>query len=67
MPPLCNGHAVPSGATAGAILRVKARGVPHINDKGKRGDALVKLVIMMPKKLSRDAENLVKKLKEEGL
>jgi molecular chaperone DnaJ len=58
---------IPSGATAGKILRVKNRGVPHIHDKGKRGDALIKLVIMMPKKLSRNAEDLVKKLKEEGL
>ncbi len=58
---------IPAGATAGEILRVKGRGVPHVHDKGKRGDALVKIVIMMPKKLSRGAEDLVKKLKEEGL
>jgi molecular chaperone DnaJ len=58
---------IPHGAAAGEILRIKNRGVPHIHEKNKRGDVLIKLVIAMPKKLSRDAENLIKKLQEEGL
>ena len=58
---------IPHGASAGEILRIKNRGVPHLHEKNKRGDVLIKLVIAMPKKLSRDAENLVKKLQEEGL
>ena len=58
---------IPGGATAGEILRIKGRGVPHLHEKSKRGDVLIKLVIVMPKKLSKDAEMLVKKLKEEGL
>jgi molecular chaperone DnaJ len=58
---------VPSGAQTGEILRVKGRGVPHIHDKGRRGDVLVKLNIHMPKKLSRKAMELVEGLQEEGL
>lgn len=55
------------GASFGEILRVKGRGVPHVHDKGRRGDVLVKLSIAMPKKLSRKALAYVEGLKEEGM
>lgn len=58
---------IPSGAQTGEILRVKGRGVPHIHEKGRRGDILVKLSIHMPKKLSRKAMELVEGLQNEGL
>lgn len=58
---------IPAGVSAGEILRVRGRGVPHIHENNKRGDILVKLTIVMPKKLSKKAEDLVSKLKEEGL
>lgn len=58
---------VPAGVSAGEVLRVKSRGVPHVHDKTKRGDVLVKLDIAMPKKLSKVAMKLVEGLKEEGL
>lgn len=58
---------VPAGASTGEILRVRSRGVPHIHDKGKRGDVLVKLNILMPKKLSKKATAFIEGLKEEGL
>ncbi len=55
------------GASHGEVLRVKGRGVPHVHEKGRRGDVLVKLSIAMPKKLSRKALAFVEGLKEEGL
>ncbi len=55
------------GASAGEILRVRGRGVPSVHDKIKRGDALVKLDIIMPKKLTKKAMKLVEEMKEEGL
>lgn len=58
---------VPAGAENGEILRVKGRGVPHVHEKGRRGDVLVKLKIHMPKKLSKKAMALVEGLQEEGL
>lgn len=58
---------VPSGAQAGEILRVRSRGVPHLHEKNKRGDVLVKLHINMPKKLSKKAMSFIDGLKEEGL
>jgi molecular chaperone DnaJ len=58
---------VPAGASTGEILRVRGRGVPHIHEKNKRGDVLIKLSIVMPKKLSRKAMDLIKSLQEEGI
>lgn len=55
------------GATHGEVMRVKGRGVPHVHEKGRRGDVLVKLSIAIPKKLSRKALAYVEGLKEEGL
>jgi len=58
---------VPAGVSAGEVLRVKGRGVPHVHDKKTRGDVLVKLDIAMPKKLSHKAMKLVEQMKEEGI
>ncbi len=57
--------AVPAGITDGEILRVRGKGIPY--DKGKRGDLMIKVSISMPRKLSRQAKELVEKLKEEGI
>ncbi len=58
---------IPAGVSPHEIIRVKGRGVPHVHDKGRRGDILVKLDLQMPKKLSKNAMKLVEDLKEEGL
>jgi molecular chaperone DnaJ len=55
------------GASTGEVLRVKGRGVPHVHEKNRRGDALVKLTIAMPKKLSKKAMAFIEGLKDEGL
>ena len=55
------------GTQSGEVMRVKGRGVPHVHEKGKRGDVLVKLSIAMPKKLSKKAVAFIEGLKEEGL
>lgn len=56
---------VPEGVTHGEVLRVKGRGVP-IDDR-RRGDALVMIRIIMPKKISRDMRKKIEDLKKEGL
>lgn len=58
---------IPAGANTGEILRVRGRGVPNVHNKSQRGDVLVKLDILMPKKLSKKAMKLVEEMKEEGL
>ncbi len=58
---------IPKGASTNDILRIKGRGVPNVNNKKERGDVLIKLNIIIPKRLSRKAENLVEELRKEGL
>lgn len=58
---------IPKGASTNDILRVKGRGVPSQNNKNNRGDVLIKLNILIPKKLSKKAEKLIEELKQEGL
>lgn len=54
------------GVQVGEIVRVSNRGVPG-SRKGQRGDVLIHLQIELPKKLNKQAKELVNKLKEEGL
>lgn len=47
------------------LVRVKGKGVPM--GSGKRGDLIVRLRVEFPHKLSREAEELLKRLKGEGI
>jgi molecular chaperone DnaJ len=54
---------VPEGTQSGRDIRVRGRGVPHLNDKSK-GDLIVKVLVQVPRKLSRAQRELVNKLAE---
>jgi molecular chaperone DnaJ len=54
---------IPEGAQSGQELRVRGRGVPFLNDKGA-GDLIVKVVVEIPRKLTRAQRELVAKLSE---
>lgn len=56
---------VPQGVEHGESLRVRGRGIPF--GRGSRGDLVVKIDIEFPKKLSKNARELVEKLRGEGL
>ncbi len=56
---------VPEGITFGEILRVKGKGVPNRNNR--RGDLLVKIIIDLPKKLSRDVKKTIEDLRSKGV
>ncbi|HZT35114.1 MAG TPA: DnaJ C-terminal domain-containing protein, partial [Nitrososphaera sp.] len=56
---------VPAGVSHGELLKIKGKGVPQ--GRGKRGDLVVKIKIILPQKLSRNAKGLIEKLKEEGI
>ncbi len=56
---------VPPLRSVDEILRMKGRGVPH--DRGKRGDLLIRVKVEFPQKLSREAKELLDKLKREGI
>ncbi|OGG49861.1 molecular chaperone DnaJ [Candidatus Kaiserbacteria bacterium RIFCSPHIGHO2_01_FULL_54_36] len=56
---------VPGGVPHGEVVRVRGKGVPY--GRGNRGDLLVRIDIEFPKKLSKNAQELIEKLRGEGL
>lgn len=56
---------IPEGVKFGDIIRIKERGVPQ--QRGKRGDILLRVKIELPKKLSKEAKKHIEELKKEGL
>jgi len=54
---------IPAGTQSGRELRIRGRGVPHLNEKG-HGDLIVKVLVQIPRKLSRAQRELVTKLSE---
>ena len=54
---------IPEGTQSARELRVRGRGVPFLNEKG-RGDLVVKVVVQIPRKLSRTQRDLIKGLAE---
>jgi len=57
---------VPSGTQSGEIFRIKEKGVPHLQKRG-RGDQLIKIVVKIPKNMSRGQRELVDKMKDLGM
>jgi molecular chaperone DnaJ len=64
---------IPAGTSHGEILRLKGKGVPYessggmFGGHGKRGDLLIVTKVVMPKKLSKEAQRLIEGLKGEGV
>lgn len=54
---------IPEGTQSGRELRMRGRGVPFLNERGK-GDLVVKVLVQIPRKLSRAQRELVTKLSE---
>jgi len=54
---------IPEGTQSGKELRIRGRGVPILNSRGA-GDLVVKVLVQIPRKLSRGQRELVSKLAE---
>ena len=54
---------IPEGTQSGKELRIRGRGVPYLNERGK-GDLIVKVLVQIPRKLNRAQRELVAKLAE---
>jgi molecular chaperone DnaJ len=52
---------VPSGCQSGKILRLKNKGVPHLNSNGQ-GDQVIKLRVVTPEKLTKKQRQLFEEL-----
>lgn len=57
---------VRSGTQIGSYIRLREQGFPRLQGRG-RGDLYVKVLVNVPKKLSRTQKDLLSRLKREGL
>ena len=49
------------GTQSGQVLRLRGRGVPHVQGRG-RGDLLISVVVDVPTELSKEQEDLLRQL-----
>lgn len=54
---------IPAGTQSGEIFKIKGEGVPFLDRRGQ-GDQLVKIIVDVPKHLSREKKELIERLKE---
>ena len=57
---------IPAGTHYTEVLRVKGKGVPSARN-ARRGDLLIDLDVVMPRKLNSKQKKLLKELRESGL
>ncbi len=56
---------IPAGINYGEILRIRGKGIPH--RQGGRGDLMIKILVEIPKNLSRKSKQLIEELRKEGI
>ena len=56
---------IPAGTQSGTVLKVKSKGVSHIDNPGHRGDLLITVRVIVPGKLSKKEKELLKQLAGE--
>ncbi|MGH2686534.1 MAG: DnaJ C-terminal domain-containing protein, partial [Actinomycetota bacterium] len=54
---------VPRGTQSGRVFRLRGRGVPHVEGRG-RGDLLVRVLVDIPSDLGREEEELLRRFAE---
>jgi len=54
---------IPAGTQGGQIFKLKGKGVPPLKG-GSRGDHLVEILVIVPKKLSKEQKKLIEELKK---
>ncbi len=57
---------IPAGIASGKVLKLSGQGIPHMNKRG-RGDHFVKVIVDVPKTLTRKQKQLLTELRENGL
>lgn len=54
---------IPAGTEAGSVLRLKGKGIPDVNGRGK-GDLLVIIDLHIPKNVSAEEEAMLEKMRD---
>ncbi|HKM13599.1 MAG TPA: molecular chaperone DnaJ [Candidatus Methanomethylophilaceae archaeon] len=57
---------IPKGTQVGSVLRLSGKGMPRSLDSTSRGDLFVRVKISVPKKVSKEDAELLKKLDEKA-
>ncbi len=57
---------IPSGTESGKVFKISGKGIAHFGGYG-RGNLYIKLVVKIPKKLTKRQKELLERLKEEGI
>lgn len=55
---------VPPGTQPGQVMRLKGNGAPRLGNPDSRGDHYVTMNVEIPKEISKEEEDLIKKLKD---
>ncbi len=55
---------IPAGTQSGETIRLKSKGIPHLNRNGRRGDHIVNIHVSTPGKLSKEQRELLEKLQQ---
>lgn len=56
---------VPEATESGQLIRLKGKGIQHVNSSHSRGDHYVRVKIKVPKKVSKAAKKLLEDLRNE--
>jgi molecular chaperone DnaJ len=54
---------IDEGIQPNTILKIKGKGLPKLHS-GRRGDQFVRVVVEIPKKLSKQQKNILKEFEE---
>ena len=55
---------IEQGSQPNTILKLKGKGLPRLNSRGK-GDQFVRLVVNIPKKLSKEQKKILKEFQDK--
>lgn len=55
---------IPMGTQNGKVLRLRSEGIPYLHNSSRRGDMYIKLIVIIPAKLSSRAKDLLRELAE---
>ena len=58
-------YTVAEGTQPGSVVRLKGKGIPHIRS-GQRGDMVLKLTVEVPKNLSGEQKEIIRKFAEKS-
>ena len=57
-------YEIPEGTQTGTTFRLRDKGIPYVNNRSRRGDQLVTVVVETPTRLNREQKELLRQFEE---